>query len=102
MPFAAQSLENGSGEAAQWLGPDPHPPRPRVPSPARGVAGSWDGAGASRSDCLLLGLCSAPPPGATTHNPIADQLHLKSFWAWIGNGAMLEIQPGDGMQQRTP
>lgn len=31
--------------------------------------------------CLLLGLCSAPRPGAVTHNPIADLLHLKPFWA---------------------
>lgn len=38
---------------------------------------------------------------AVTCNPIADQLHLKTFWAGIRNGALLESQPGDGMQQRT-
>lgn len=49
--------------------------------PACGSARPWDRAGASRSVCLLLGLCSAPHPGATTCNPIADKLHLKN-WKW--------------------
>lgn len=37
-----------------------------------------------------------------TRNPIADPLHLKPIWACLWNGAMLEIQPGDRMQQRAP
>ena len=55
--------------------------QPCTQLPAHTLARPWDGAGASRSVCLLLGLCSAPRPGGVTCNPIADQSHLKPFWA---------------------